>query len=40
LVNEKQSRIHVEEHNYKIIKAEKFPSKELFLEIAKNYGKC
>jgi len=40
LLNEKQSKVHIDEFNYKIIRAEKFPSKEAFLEIAKNYGKA
>lgn len=40
LVNEKQAKIHEDQFNYKIISAEKFPSKESFLELAKNYGKA
>lgn len=40
LVNEKQSKVHLEEFNYKIIKGELFPTKELFLQIAKDYGKA
>ena len=30
----------MEEHHYKIIDAEEFPTRELFIEVAKNYGKC
>jgi hypothetical protein len=40
LVNEKQAKVHTEEHHYKIIPADKFPDKKSFIELAKDYGKC
>ncbi len=30
----------MEEYNYKILKQDKFPTHEAFLEMARNYGKA